>query len=78
MVAFRSQFLRTFAVSLTGLALCANAAKLESVRVDVKAKRYTVRSVVTIDAPIEAVYEVLADYDQFERVSSIFKDSRYI
>ncbi|MFK8017992.1 MAG: SRPBCC family protein [Gammaproteobacteria bacterium] len=63
---------------LAGSALCVHAANLESVRVDAEGKRYSVRSVVTIDAPVEAVYAVLADYDQFERVSSIFKESRYL
>ena len=56
----------------------ASAAELKDVTVDVEGKRYIVQSVVMVEAPIDAVYEVLADYDQFERVSSIFKDSRYI
>ncbi|MEO1576300.1 MAG: hypothetical protein AAFU65_15240, partial [Pseudomonadota bacterium] len=54
------------------------AAELVGVTVDVEDKRYTVRSEVRVEAPIEAVYAVLADYDDFERVSSIFKDSRYL
>ncbi|MFK7888907.1 MAG: SRPBCC family protein [Gammaproteobacteria bacterium] len=53
-------------------------AELVDVTVEIDQKRYTVQSQVMVYAPIEAVFEVLADYDQFERVSSIFKDSRYI
>ena len=55
-----------------------HAAQLESVSVATKSGRYTVDSVVAINAPIDAVYQVMVDYDQFERVSSIFKDSRYL
>ncbi|MEM6640744.1 MAG: SRPBCC family protein [Pseudomonadota bacterium] len=69
---------RGLLVALLAVAGGAGAAELVDVSVDVEGKRYTVRSNVIVQAPIEAVYDVLADYDQFERVSSIFKDSRYL
>ena len=64
--------------ALCAAAGSAGAAELVDVTVELSDGRYTVRSVVLVAAPVEAVYTVLADYDQFERVSSIFKDSHYI
>jgi uncharacterized protein YndB with AHSA1/START domain len=75
----RVLFARALCLPIFGFAgLSASAAELVDVSVEVAEKRYTVTSEVMVYAPIDAVYTVLADYDQFERVSSIFKDSRYL
>lgn len=72
--------LRPVSIAVCSLlfASAAAAATVEDVTVERDKKRYRVQSRVVVEAPIEAVYDVLADYDDFERVSSIFKDSRFI
>ena len=40
--------------------------------------RYIVRSDISVDAPRDEVFHVLADYDEFERVSSVFEESYFI
>ena len=74
--------------STVGAALFGTAAVLGSLRghsaavrqleVEVERGCYRVFSVTYIDAAPEAVFALLADYDGFERISSIYKDSRFL
>jgi Polyketide cyclase / dehydrase and lipid transport len=57
---------------------CAAAAEIRSFTLDREAQRYHVVSEAFIDAPLDAVYGVLVDYDHYDRISSIFKETRYL
>ena len=39
---------------------------------------YRLSSVTYVDAVVEAVFEVLTDYDAFKRISSAYKESRFL
>ncbi len=56
----------------------ASAAELLFVEVKKEDGRYLIVSAAHYDARIENVYRILTDYDNFERISSIFKESRFI
>lgn len=60
------------------LAPAANAAELLSVKVEKDGRRYRVQSETRFDAPTEAVFTVLTDYERFHRISSVFKESRFL
>ncbi|MEM7084443.1 MAG: SRPBCC family protein [Pseudomonadota bacterium] len=55
-----------------------SAAELDSIAVSSESKRYFVRSVATLDAPIEAVYDTLIDFDNYEQFSSAYDDARWL
>ena len=61
-------------VLLYGAAL--QAAELKDVTVDFDDGRYLLRSETLFDAPEEALYAVLINYDLFEQFSSVFNVSR--
>ncbi|MFK8032182.1 MAG: SRPBCC family protein [Gammaproteobacteria bacterium] len=54
------------------------AAELESITVSNESKRYFVRSVAMLDAPIDAVYDTLIDFDNYEAFSSVYDDARWL
>lgn len=54
------------------------AASLLELSVGAKAKRYQVRSKAILAAPVEAVYDTLIDFDEYEKFSSVYKDARWI
>ena len=54
------------------------AAELRSVDVERDGKRIVVDSESFIDAPPTAVFEVLADYEGFQRISKIFDETRFL
>lgn len=54
------------------------AADLLSVSVEKKGKRYYVNSVSTYAASREALMHILTDYDNFDRVSSVFTESYFL
>jgi uncharacterized protein YndB with AHSA1/START domain len=54
------------------------AAEVRSFQMDRSAQRYHIVSETYIDAPVAAVYGVLIDYDHYDRVSSVFKEARYL
>lgn len=56
----------------------ARAAELDSINVSHEDKRYFVRSVATLDAPIEDVYDTLIDFDNYEAFSSVYHDARWL
>ncbi|WP_405225941.1 SRPBCC family protein [Lentisalinibacter sediminis] len=66
------------AVSVALAALPARGADLLDVSVEKEGERYTMASRTYFEAPPEAVFRVLSDYDRFERISSIFEDVRFI
>jgi Polyketide cyclase / dehydrase and lipid transport len=66
-------------VGVLGLwASCAIAAEIRSFSLDRSEQRYHIVSETFIDAPMAAVYGILIDYDHYNRVSSIFKETRYL
>ena len=54
------------------------AADLLFVDVEKSAGRYTITSEVWFDANPVDVFSVLIDYDHYDRISSVFKESRYV
>ena len=56
----------------------AGAAEIQEIDVSKKSDKYLVNSVTFMAAPIEDVFDVLADYDRFHRVSSTFVESRFL
>ena len=56
----------------------AGAAEIRTFRCDREAERYHVVSETFIDAPVDAVFAVLIDYDHYDRISSVFQESRYL
>jgi carbon monoxide dehydrogenase subunit G len=60
------------------IAVPALSADLLDVSVQKEGERYTMASRTYFEAPPEAVFRVLSDYDRFERISSIFEDVRFI
>jgi hypothetical protein len=65
-------------VSLCPVLHAAGAAEIRSFDLRHDDDRYHVVSETFIDAPVAAVYDVLVDYDHYERISSVFTDSRYL
>jgi hypothetical protein len=53
-------------------------AEVRSFQMDRISQRYHIVSETFIDVPVAAVYAVLIDYDHYDRISSIFEESRYL
>lgn len=53
------------------------AATIRDVQIERKDGRYVLESNTFLDAPPNAVFRVLTDYDQFARISSVFEESRF-
>src|SRR5262249_22146318 len=68
----------TMILVLAGWAASVLAAEVRSFEMDSKAKRYHIVSETYIDAPVNAVYDVLVDYDHYDRISNVFQESRYL
>lgn len=60
------------------VASAAHAADIRSVTVEREGKRYVMESVTWFDAPINGVFDVLTDYAQFQRISSVYADARFL
>ncbi|MEM9172591.1 MAG: SRPBCC family protein [Pseudomonadota bacterium] len=65
------------------IALClspamASAAELLQISVERDGRRYTMVSETWFDAPVIGVFDVLTDYANFDRISSVYKQSGYI
>ncbi len=56
----------------------AGAAEIKSIGVTKEQGRYIVTSLSVVQAPPEAVFEFLTDYDNFHKISSVFVESRFI
>lgn len=50
---------------------------MRDVRVEHRDGRYFMYSETWFDAPLAGVFDVLTDYDRFERISSIYEDARF-
>ncbi len=70
----RAWLLSTLALSCS----LAWAAELDSIEVSNERKRYFVRSSATLDASIDAVYNTLIDFDEYEKFSSVYDDARWL
>lgn len=55
-----------------------SAAEVRSFAMEHEDRRYHVVSETFIDAPVSAVFDVLSDYERYDRISSIFQESRYL
>ncbi|MEM7611824.1 MAG: SRPBCC family protein [Pseudomonadota bacterium] len=62
---------------LLSLAAPAGAAEILSIDVTHEDGRYFMRSETWFDAPRAGVFDVLTDYERFDRISSIYEDSRF-
>ena len=60
------------------LAVSANAAELRTLKVQRERGHIIVGSETFIDAPPGAVFEILADYEGFQRISDVFDETRFI
>ena len=69
---------RWLASALLVLVSGADAAELREVVVDKEKGVFKVHSVSYVDAPIDAVYALLMDYENFDRISEVFVESRYL
>lgn len=62
---------------LTSLTI-GSAATIRTVEIDRQDGRYVLVSNTYLEAPPNAVFRVLTDYDQFARISSVFEESRFV
>ena len=53
------------------------AAEIRDVTVEHRDGRYYMRSETWFDAPRTGVFDVLTDYDQFHRISSVYDETRF-
>lgn len=56
----------------------AGGAELKDVQVTVKDGRYYVVAEMTVDAPLEATFNALVEYDRFDEHSDIYVKTRYL
>jgi hypothetical protein len=56
----------------------AAGAEIRSVVVDYADGRYRLESVTEFHAPAEAVFAVLTDYDRFDRITSAYREARFL
>jgi hypothetical protein len=54
------------------------AAVLNDLEITRDSARYELTADVLMDASPEAIFQVLTDYDRFDRISSIYKESSYL
>ncbi len=54
------------------------SAEMKSLEISRDAGRYELVADVLMNAPAEAIFEVLVDYDGLDRISSIYKESGYL
>jgi hypothetical protein len=54
------------------------AATIRDVTMDHDGARYRLTSSTYMDAPREAVFRVLTDYERFDRISSVYAESRFL
>ena len=69
---------KSFLVSLVFFATVVDGAEIRTLTVDKNGPRYTFTSITFVDAPVEPVYEILVDYDRFDRLSSVITESRFL
>ncbi|MEO0576130.1 MAG: SRPBCC family protein [Pseudomonadota bacterium] len=69
--------LATLMVALLAVSVV-HAADIRSVTVEREGKRYIMQSVTWFDAPIAGVFDVLTDYEQFQRISSVYSEARFL
>ena len=68
-----------FALLLGGLlGSLAWSATIRTLDVDKRRGRYELVADTFLDAPAAEIFAVLVDYDRFDRISSVYKESRYM
>jgi len=55
-----------------------SAATIRDVTMEHDGTRYRLTSSTYVDAPREAVFRVLTDYERFDRISSVYAESRFL
>ena len=70
--------MRGFLAALLLLSAPAPAAELLSIDVEHEDGVYTMTSETRFDAPLVGVFDVLTDYEQFDRISSIYRESGFV
>ncbi|MEN7342933.1 MAG: SRPBCC family protein [Pseudomonadota bacterium] len=70
--------MRAWVAAVLMMPLPVTAAELLSIDVEHEDGVYTMTSETRFDAPIIGVFDVLTDYEQFDRISSIYRDSGYV
>lgn len=63
---------------LISAATIGRAAEIRSVDVTYEDGRYYLVSETWFDAPARGLFDVLTDYDRFTRISSVYKESRFL
>jgi hypothetical protein len=66
------------ALIATGFGAVAWAAQIRSLDVDRKKGRYSLLAETWLDASPADIFEVLLDYDRFNRISSVYKEHGYL
>jgi hypothetical protein len=64
--------------ALSTAAPAGNAAEIRAVDVSYDDGRYYLVSETWFDAPVQGLFDVLTDYDRFTRISSVYKESRFL
>lgn len=68
----------TSLAAIAVLSASAGAAELRTLEVQRERGHIIVGSETYIDAPPEAVFEILADYEGFQRISDVFDETRFL
>jgi len=67
-----------FAIAGLAVAMAASTATLESIDVEREGDVYSLRAETMLHASPEAIADVLLDYEQFGRISSVYKEYGYL
>lgn len=65
-------------IAATAAATLAWAARIESLKVDRKSGRYSLYAETFLAAPPDEIFDVLLDYDRFDRISGVYKEHGYL
>lgn len=65
-------------LALAGLSSLAWSATIRTLDISRKSGRYNLRADTYLDAEAEAIFDVLLDYEHFDRISSVYKEHRYL
>lgn len=65
-------------VTAAALSAAALSATIESIEVTLENDVYSLHAETVLEAPAEAIREVLTDYDRFGRISSVYKEYGFL
>ena len=66
------------AMLIVALSFTLQAAEIREVDFARDGKRYFLHATTWLEAPAEAIFDVLTDYERFGRISSVYKESGYL